>query len=166
LSVIHESGSAGDACKSGRDLWLCLRGKDAREFQCLPQREACSNQRRSPAAVDVTYDDLVKDGLEIEVREGAPEGATLARRAPQPVREGIRRRALCDGITLTFDASFIASFTYFLDAPAGPGAPEPVRVPVRPEAVDAGPSPSDAAVDASDASPASPSEPAAAAQPE
>ncbi len=67
----------------------------------------------------------MKEKLSIEVREGGPDGVTLAQRDSVPYRDGLQRRGLCNGLKLTFETSTIADFTYYLDAPED-GAPEAV----------------------------------------
>jgi hypothetical protein len=128
LSSILERGSTGepiDSCRSQRDLWLCVGHADDPELRCVSQREACSNRSRSPVGIPVTSDELLKEKLSIEVREGGPDGVTLAQRDSVPYRDGLQRRGLCSGLKLTFEASTIAAFTYYLDAPEDE-APEPV----------------------------------------
>jgi hypothetical protein len=141
LSSIHERGSTGepiDSCRSQRDLWLCVGRADDPELRCVSQREACSNRARSPVGIPVTSDELLKEKLSIEVREGGPDGATLAQRDSVPYRDGLQRRGLCNGLKLTFEASTIADFTYYLDAPED-GAPEPVSGKRRAAAPEAAP---------------------------
>jgi hypothetical protein len=82
----------------------------------------------------------LKEKLSIEVREGGPDGVALAQRDSVPYRDGLQRRGLCNGLKLTFDASTIADFTYYLDAPED-GAPEPVSGKRRAAAAEAAPSP-------------------------
>ncbi len=125
LSSILERGSTGepvDSCRSQRDLWLCVGRPDDQELRCVSQREACSNRARSPVGVPVTSDELLKEKLWFEVREGGPDGPTLAQRDSVPYRDGLQRRGLCGGLKLTFEASAIAAFTYYLDTPEE-GAP-------------------------------------------
>lgn len=143
LSSIQERGSTGepvDSCRSQRDLWLCVGRSDDAELRCVSQREACSNQARSPVGIRVMSDALLKEKLLIEVREGGPDGATLAQRHSVPYRDGLQRRGLCGGLKLTFDASAIASFTFYLDLPGEEG-PNPVLGKRRAEAAEAAPEP-------------------------
>lgn len=161
LSSVLERGAAGepvDACRSGRDLWLCLKRDGESEWQCLSQREACSNQSRSPAAVVVRAHELSRSGLVFEVREGAPDGERLARKAEPLYRGGLQRRGLCGGFRSDLEPGPVTAFNFFLDVPPGADAPAPVRVPHRPP--DAG---ADAAV--SDAPPSPPPSAAAAVLP-
>jgi hypothetical protein len=148
LSSILERGSTGepvDSCRSQRDLWLCVGRSDDAELRCVSQREACSNQARSPVGIRVTSEELLKEKLLIEVREGGPDGATLAQRQSVPYRDGLQRRGLCGGLKLTFEASAIAAFTFYLDVPADE-APEPVNGKRRADAAEVAPEavPSDA----------------------
>jgi hypothetical protein len=142
LSSILERGSTGepvDSCRSQRDLWLCVGRPDDQELRCVSQREACSNRARSPVGVPVTSDELLKEKLWFEVREGGPDGPTLAQRDSVPYRDGLQRRGLCGGLKLTFEASAIAAFTYYLDTPEEGGS-EPSVGKRRAEAADAAPS--------------------------
>jgi hypothetical protein len=111
----------------------------------VSQREACSNRARSPVGIRLTSDELSKEKLLIEVREGGPDGATLAQRHSVPYRDGLQRRGLCGGLKLTFEASAIAAFTFYLDVPADE-APEPIAGKRRAEAAEPAPEtvPSDA----------------------
>jgi hypothetical protein len=136
LSSIVERSPAGeslDACKTGRDLWLCFRRRLDTDWQCLSQREACSNHSRSPAAIAVTGDDVLRESLELEVREGAPDGSPLARHTGVLYRKGVQRKGLCGGLKVDLDASSVTSLTFFLDDRAS-DAPDAVRVPVKSDA--------------------------------
>lgn len=140
LSNILERGSAGepvDSCRSQRDLWLCVGRPEDSELKCVSQREACSNRYRSPVGIPITSDQLLREKLWIEVREGGPDGPTLAQRDAVPYRDGLQRRGLCQGLKLSFEASLIAGFTYYLDLPSE-GTPEPVPAKRRPEAAQPG----------------------------
>ncbi len=149
LSSIIERGPSGelDACKTGRDLWLCLRRHREDEWQCLSQREACSNgaSARSPGAIAVTGDDLLRESLLLEVRDGAPDGPTLARREGVVYRDGMQRVGLCNGFRRNFDSGPVTAFTFYLDQ-REPGDPAATRVAA--EAQDAG-NPANPAVSAS-----------------
>jgi hypothetical protein len=136
LSGVHERGPSGepvDACKSGRDLWLCLKRRDEREWQCLSQREACSNKSRSPAGIALRPEELLQSGFELEVREGAPDGEAISKKSGALYKGGLQRRGLCGGFRSDFGPGPVSHFTFFLDVPGGP---EPMRVAVK--AADAG----------------------------
>jgi hypothetical protein len=121
-----ESGIAQDACKTGRDLWVCLRHTGDRQYKCLSQREACSNGSRSPAGFELRVSELMRPGLLIEVREGGPEGKRLAQRREPLYQTALKRSGLCGGFRGDFDPGPVSAFTFFLDVPEA-GAPEPVR---------------------------------------
>jgi hypothetical protein len=128
LSGIKERGPTGepvDACRSQRDLWLCIGGADKKALDCVSQREACSNGARSPVGIPLRSEQLLKEQLLIEVREGGPDGTTVAERNSVPYRDGLQRRGLCSGMRLGFEGSSITEFTFYLDLP-GEGAPAPV----------------------------------------
>ncbi len=148
LSAVLERGPSGqplDACKSRRDLWLCVKRASASEWQCLSQREACSNQSRSPAAVNVQAVELTRKGLQFEVREGGPQGTVLARKNDALSRAALQRRGMCGGFRADFEPGPVTAFYYFLDQPPGPDAPQPSKVLLSDAGADGGAS--DAAVD-------------------
>ncbi|HVJ14126.1 MAG TPA: hypothetical protein VM686_01740, partial [Polyangiaceae bacterium] len=114
-----------------------VKRADESEWQCLSQREACSNQSKSPAAVTVRAVELTKKGLTFEVREGGPEGTVLARKSDALYKAGLQRRGLCGGYRGDFEPGPVSAFTFFLDVPPEADAPAPVRALGKDASVDA-----------------------------
>jgi hypothetical protein len=148
LSAVLERGPSGqpiDACKSRRDLWLCVKRATESEWQCLSQREACSNQSRSPAAVNLQAVELTRKGLQFEVREGSPDGTVLARKHDALSKSALQRRGMCGGFRADFEPGPVTAFYYFLDQPPGADAPQSIKSGTKDAGADAGPA--DAAAD-------------------
>ncbi len=165
LASIIERGPSGelDACKTQRDLWLCLRRRLDEDWQCLSQREACSSgaTARSPGAIAVTGDDLLRENLVLEVRENAPDGPVLARREGVVYRDGMQRLGLCGGFRRNFDAGPVTAFTFYLDRRQSDD-PAPARVPASDAGGSATPPGSSSAAPAPEPSASAPSAPVAA----
>ncbi|HET7540051.1 MAG TPA: hypothetical protein VFK05_09265 [Polyangiaceae bacterium] len=96
----------------------------------MSQVEACRNGRRSINAVPITSDDLIRSGVDLEIREGGPAGPILALKAGAKYAEGVRRTALCTGLRANFpDTTPVAYVIYFLDARSRPALSTPDVVP-------------------------------------
>lgn len=102
LSAIYwEDDPPRDPCRTGRDLWMCVRAQGAAGEQCASQLEACQNAphdaARSLRPLLLTGQDLRSSGVRYTLREGGPDGEVLVERE-FTFGGSLLRTALCRGI--------------------------------------------------------------------
>jgi serine/threonine protein kinase len=120
LSAVYETPTdAGpvNPCRTGRDFWICARPKAATATACVSQISACAQSpARSRTGIAVNGNDLLKDGIDIEVREGGRNGKLLAKRLAATYTTGLRRHGLCTGFKMSMQSQGgIDSVTFFLE---------------------------------------------------
>lgn len=97
----QSAGSRANFCSTPREFWACLRpsGTDT-EWVCLGPHGACEPIRKSQESIPILTDDLVKNGLDIELRRDPEDSTPYLRKRHATISDGMKRRGLCSGFKL------------------------------------------------------------------
>jgi hypothetical protein len=120
LSMIYEKRHGRrvpNPCGSKSDLWLCLKSSGGGDWDCVSQSDACRNAGGAAKGILVESEDLIEDGVDVQIRSGGTTGRVVAQRLGAAYGN-LGRSGLCRGFRMGFDDSpGVDMFTYFLMPP-------------------------------------------------
>ncbi len=104
-------------CASKSDLWLCLKSSGEGAWDCTSQADACRNSGGAAKGIVVKSENLIEDGVDVQIRAGGKDGQVVAQRLGATYGS-LGRAGLCRGFRMGFDDSrSVDMFTYFLMPP-------------------------------------------------